>query len=157
MTWVLLPTSFVDSVFTYRFVRGRQIRVACNLSCQRKGCGCCEVAVAAIMEDRIELLSQQLQATLGKLNWEECCEQTNLGGLDGMTSLLTDASQRKKVLQLGSITPLFKNQPLPGVRESLEVEDVLTYNKRGPKKIASLQLAQLLLHKSTFSFTKTFL
>ena len=53
------------------------------------------------MVDRVVIMSQQLQATLEKLNWEECCEQTNLGALDGMSLLLSDKIRRAKVLQLG--------------------------------------------------------
>ena len=95
------------------------------------------------MVDHSALLQQQFQDKVEALNWEECCEQTNLGGLEGMAYLLLDEIKCNKVRQVVFITPLLKNKPLSELQISIEVGAVLSYNKCGPKKIASLQSAFL--------------
>lgn len=94
------------------------------------------------MVDRWNLHAADLQRSLEKLNWEECNEQTCLGGLAAMSTLLPEGTKRTKLRLLSEVVPLLKKQPLDQHRISLEVEAVLSYNKRGEKKIACAQLAQ---------------
>ena len=97
------------------------------------------------MVDRAEQLEKQFELKFKALNWDTCDEHASLGGLLGVASLLEDGIKRNKLRQLAAITAVSK-QHKPKYHEkarySLEVNALLTYNKRSPKLVPSLALAQ---------------
>jgi hypothetical protein len=96
------------------------------------------------MVDRVEQRTRQTDATILGLDWSQCMEQASLGTLHGVVSLVADPTKRNLLKELADVQAFIKlPQPqLAKDRYSLEIDLLLSFNKRGPKRVAVAALAK---------------